>query len=182
MTYRQVLQEIARSSHGVVTTQQAREAGIPAVELRKIAARGFLHRIGHGAYRALLVPATPYTPYAEALAIAGSHSYLGPASTLSIHGLIRCRRVIDVCVPRWPTRVVVPHVDVTRRIRCSCELTMVRGIPALTLVAALADYRPEYPEQGVGIVLDTARVTGRISEEEWNRVREVRHQRGWKDC
>jgi len=59
---------------------------------------------------------------------------------------------------------------------------MVRGIPALTLVAALADYRPEYPEQGVGIVLDTARVTGRISEEEWNRVREVRHQRGWKDC
>jgi len=40
MTYRQVLQEIARSSHGVVTTQQAREAGIPAVELRKIAARG----------------------------------------------------------------------------------------------------------------------------------------------
>ena len=182
MTYRQVLQEIARSSHGVVTTQQAREAGVPAVELRKIAARGFLQRIGHGAYRVLLVPATSFTPYAEALAVAGADSFLGPAATLSIHGLIRRRRVIDVCVPRWPTRVVVPDVDVSRRIRCACELTMVHGIPALRLVAALAEYRPEYPEQGVGIVLDTARVTGRISEEEWDRVREVRHQRGWKDC
>lgn len=182
MTYRQVLQEIALSSHGVVTTQQARDAGVPAVEVRKIASRGFLHRIGHGAYRVLLVPATPFTPYAEALAIAGTDAHLGPAATLSIHGLIRRRRVIDVSVPRWPTRAVVPDVEVTRRIRCACELGTVRGLPALTLVAALADYRPEYPEECVGIVLDTARATERISEGEWCRVRELRYRRGWRDC
>lgn len=182
MTYRQIIQDVARGHHGIITTEQARAAGVPSVEVRKIAARGYLRRIGHGAYRVMLVPDTPLTPYAAALAIAGSSSHLGPAATLAAQGLIAARRVIDVAVPRWPTRAKVRGVRVTYRVRHESELTRYEGLTALTLVAALADHTPEFGEQRVGLVLDESLVTGRISEAEWHRVRELRYQRGRRDC
>lgn len=182
MTYRQIIQDVARENHGIITTEQGRAAGVPSVEVRKIAARGYLRRIGHGAYRVMLVPDTPLTPYAAALAIAGSLSHLGPAATLAARGLIAVRKVIDVCVPRWPSRADVRGVRVTCRFRHHSELTRYEGLAVLTLVAALADHEPEFGEQRVGVVLDEARVTGRISEAEWHRVRELRHQRGRRDC
>ncbi len=182
MTYRQIIEEVARGYHGVITTEQARAAGVPSVEVRKIAARGFLRRIGHGAYRVMLVPDTPLTPYASALAISGSSSYLGSAATLAAHGLMAARRVIEVCVPRWPSRAEVHGVRVTCRYRHESELALHAGLATLTLVAALADHAPEFGESRLGILLDEARMTGRINEAEWHRVRELRHQRGRHDC
>jgi hypothetical protein len=123
-----------------------REAGVPAVEVRKIASRGFLQRLGHGAYRALLVPASPLTPYAEALAVAGMGSHLGPAATLAVHRLIERHRVIDVCVPREPRRVEVPSVKVTRSFRDTCEVIHFMGLRALSLPAALSDHLPHVGE------------------------------------
>ena len=182
MSYRQIIQDVARGHHGIITTEQARAAGVPSVEVRKIAARGYLRRIGHGAYRVLLVPDTPLTPYAAALAIAGSSSHLGPAATLAAQGLIAARRVIDVEVPRWPTRSKVRGVRVTCRFRHHSELTLFEGLATLTLVTALAEHSPGFDEQRMGVVLDESLVTGRISEAEWHRVRELRHQRGRRDC
>lgn len=182
MTYRKTIEDVARANHGIITTVHARAAGVPSVEVRKIAARGYLRRIGHGAYRVMLVPETPLTAYAAALAIAGSSSHLGPAATLAARGLIVARRVIDVCVPRWPSRAGVPGVRVTRRFRDPSELTHYEGLSVLTLVAALADHAPQFGEERLGVVLDEALVTGRIDDSEWRRVRESRHQRGCRDC
>ena len=50
MTYRHDLWEIAAEYHGIVTTRQAEDAGVPAVEVRKLAARGALERLGYGVY------------------------------------------------------------------------------------------------------------------------------------
>lgn len=182
MTYRQIIQEVARSSHGVVTTWQVREFGVPAVEVRKIASRGFLHRLGQGAYRALLVPATPLTPYAEALAVAGQGSHLGPAATLAVHGLIEPRQVIDVCIPREPRRAEVPSVKVARSCRDPREITEFMGLRVLSLPAALSDHLPRMGEERLGVVLDAALLSGRIDQEEWVCVRSARHNRGWRDC
>lgn len=182
MTYRQLIQDVARENHGIITTEQARAVGVPSVEVRKIAARGYLRRIGHGAYRVMLVPDTPLTPYAAALAIAGTLSHLGPAATLAAHGLIAARGDLEVCVPRWPSRAAVRGVHVTYRVRHESELTRYEGLASLTLVAALADHAPRFDEQRLGLVLDEARMTDRISESEWHRVRELRHQRGRRDC
>ena len=52
----------------------------------------------------------------------------------------------------------------------------------LTLVAALADHAPQFGEERLGIVLDEALLTGHINATEWQRVRELRHQRGRRDC
>ncbi|MDQ2707390.1 MAG: type IV toxin-antitoxin system AbiEi family antitoxin domain-containing protein [Actinomycetota bacterium] len=49
MTYRQQLRELAFDTHGVVTTRDAQAAVVPAVELRKLAARGALAHLGHNA-------------------------------------------------------------------------------------------------------------------------------------
>lgn len=182
MTYRQIIEELASKYHGIITTEQARSAGVPSVEVRKIAARGYLGRIGHGAYRVMLVPDTPLTPYAAALAIAGASSHLGPEATLAVRGLVAAAEVIEVCVPRWPSRATVPGVSVTRDIRCEGELTVFAGLTLLTLVAALSDRKPNTGEERVGVVLDEARFTGRITDDEWQQVREVRHKRGWRDC
>ena len=51
MNYRQTVREIALDQYGYVTTRDAADAGVPVVELRKLAARGALcdpagHRVG----------------------------------------------------------------------------------------------------------------------------------------
>lgn len=46
MKYRQTVREIALDQFGYVTTRDAANAGVPAVELRKLAARGtMLHTV-----------------------------------------------------------------------------------------------------------------------------------------
>lgn len=182
VNYRELIQDIARYRHGVITTWQAREAGVPAVEVRKIAARGYLKRLGQGAYRVLLVPASPLTPYAEALAVAGQGSHLGPTATLAVHGLIERRWVIDVCVPREPRRAQVPSVHVTRSFRDPREISDFMGLRVLCLPAALSDHLPRVGEERLGVVLDAALLSGRIDREDWEGVRRSRHGRGWNDC
>jgi len=182
MSYRQVLQQLALNTHGVITTGEARAVGIPAVEVRKIAARGFLQRIGHGAYRVLLVPATPETPYAEALAIAGAGSFLGPAATLAVARLMPMRHVLDVYVPRVPRRAVVPGVLVEQAPAYNCDTTTIRGLRTLALVNALAQHHPRWGEDRLSLILDEARHRRLISEEEWAEVRSIRHGCGWRDC
>ncbi|MGH3774937.1 MAG: hypothetical protein ACRDRR_04255 [Pseudonocardiaceae bacterium] len=44
---------------------------MPAVELRKLAARGALARLGHGVYRMLEAPTGRLDEFAEAVAMAG---------------------------------------------------------------------------------------------------------------
>jgi hypothetical protein len=47
---REKLRWLAFDNHGIVTTSQAAALGIPAVELRKLAVRGALRRVGFGAW------------------------------------------------------------------------------------------------------------------------------------
>ena len=182
MTYRQTIDDVARASHGIITTEQTRAAGVPSVEVRRIAARGYLRRIGHGAYRVMLVPDTPLTPFAAALAVSGSSSHLGPAATLAARGLIATRRLIHFCVPRWPSRAEVRGVRFTCWLRDRSELTHYEGLSMLTVVAALADHAPQFGEERLGTVLDEALMTGHVDATEWRRVRELRHQCGCRDC
>jgi len=42
VNYRQIVGEIALDQYGYVSTRDAADAGVPAVELRKLAARGAL--------------------------------------------------------------------------------------------------------------------------------------------
>ena len=52
MGYRQELWEIAASRNSVMTVAEAEDADVPAVEVRKLAARGALRGYGQGTARA----------------------------------------------------------------------------------------------------------------------------------
>jgi len=69
--YRALVHEIALDNHGYVTTQAAVEAGVPAVELPKLAARGGMENVAYGLYRVSAVPRSEIDQFAEALLRAG---------------------------------------------------------------------------------------------------------------
>ena len=51
MKYREIMREIALDHYGYVTTREAVEAGVPTVELPKLAARGGLENIAYGLWQ-----------------------------------------------------------------------------------------------------------------------------------
>lgn len=54
--------------HGYVTTRDARDLGIDPTQLRLLAARGRLERIGRGAYRVPILPRGKHDDLAVAVA------------------------------------------------------------------------------------------------------------------
>lgn len=67
MKYRDTVREIAFDQYGYVATRDAVEAGVPAGEPPKLAARGALENIAYGLYRVPDVPPTCFDQFAEAL-------------------------------------------------------------------------------------------------------------------
>lgn len=137
MTYRQTLRWLAFDHHGIVTTELAAAAGVPAVEVRKLASRGALTRVGHGVYRMDEVPMTALTPYAQALALVGDGSYLADESVLAVHDLALVNpRTIKVATDRRVRRTLpstielVPAQDVA-------QFEYVDGLPTMPLRDAL---------------------------------------------
>lgn len=112
MTNRQTLRWLAFDHHGIVTTELAAAAGVPAVEVRKLASRGALTRVGHGVYRMDEVPMTALTPYAQALALVGDGAYLVDESVLAVHDLaLVSPRTIKVATARRVRTALPPTIE-----------------------------------------------------------------------
>jgi predicted transcriptional regulator of viral defense system len=137
-TYRQQLRELAFDTHGVITTRQATEAGVPAVEIRKLAARGALAPLGHGVYRMLEAPTTPLDEYAEAVALAGPGAVLADEAVLAALDLAQVNlRRIRVATSRRVRAAVPNTVEIIRRDIDDHDRGDVDGIPAMTVQAAI---------------------------------------------
>ena len=159
MTYREDLWEIAATQHAIVTTRDAEEATVPAVELRKLARRGALEHIAHGVYRHRQVPVTRYTQPAAAAAAAGPGAYLEWDAVLSLYDLALVNpAAIQVATPRRFRGKVPPYVRVgsPRPPRSAHELTHHEGIPGLTVHAALMEAAQRIPHDRVRAAADTA--------------------------
>lgn len=169
MTYREALWEIAATQHAIVTTRDAEEAAIPAVELRKLASRGALRHLAHGVYQHCQVPATRYTQPAVAIAAAGPGAYLDWDAVLSLHDLALVNpSTIQVVTPRRFRGQVPPYVRVSspRPCRSAHELTHHEGIPGLTVHAALMEAAQRIPHDRVLAAADTALARDLVSPAE----------------
>ena len=71
MTHFRTLLDVAGLQRGFVTPANARELGVPPVELPKLAARGALEHRAYGLYRVAGYPAQPGDEYVEAVLWAG---------------------------------------------------------------------------------------------------------------
>ena len=159
VTYLRNLWEIAATQHAVVTTRDAQEAAVPAVELRKLASRGALRHLAHGVYQHSQVPVTRYTQPAVAVAVVGAGAYLEWDAVLSLCDLALVNpAAIQVATPHRFRGKVPPYVRVSspRSLRPAHELTHHEGIPGLTVHAALIEAAQRLPHDRVRTAADTA--------------------------
>jgi len=177
MGYRQDLWEIAASRNGVVTVAEAEDAGVPAVEVRKLAARGALRAYGQGVYTHRDVPTTRFTEPTIAVALAGEGAFLQRESVLDLLGLgqfnppkvrVGTRRRVRRKLPEWmelENRPDVPDED----------LTSYDGVPATTVRRALEDMRDRMSPERWRTVVDEALGRDLIGEQDaaaWKAVSE----------
>lgn len=142
VNYRRQLRELAFDTHGVVTTGDAARIGVPAVEVRKLAARGALTQVGRGVYRMLEAPSGRLSEFAEAVALAGPEAVLADETVLAALDLthINLRR-IRIASPRR-VRVTLPQtIELIHRQTPLEDQAQIEGIPAMTVAAAIRGAR-----------------------------------------
>jgi len=158
MGYRQDLWEVAASRNGVVTVDEAEDAGVPAVEVRKLAARGALKAYGQGVYAHRDVPTTQFTEPTIAVALAGDGAFLHRESVLDLLRLgqfnppkvrVGTRRRVRRTLPDWMELESRPDV-------LDEDLTCYEGIQATNVRRALGDMRDRMPPDRWEALVDEA--------------------------
>ena len=166
MTYRHDLWEIAAEHHGIVTTRQATDAGVPAAEVRKLAARGALERVGHGVYRHAGIPVDRWTELAAALAAVGDDAFLEGDTVLAMFDLALVNPPkIQVGTPHRWRRTPPRNTVVTVRPRMlEGDLTNYQDLRCVTVRRALLDGIPHLLGQRVLDAAEEAKGRGLIDD------------------
>jgi predicted transcriptional regulator of viral defense system len=141
-TYRRRLADKALDQYGYVTTRDAEDLRVPAVELRKLAHRGGLEHVAYGLYRFDDVPHTGHDQFMEAVMRVGPEAYLTHDAVLALHdlGFVNPRR-IRVGTPARVRPRLPEYIEVVRQHLDPHELTTYEGIPSATVARALMDCR-----------------------------------------
>lgn len=172
MNYRQTVREIALDQYGYITTRDAADAGVPAVELRKLAARGALTNVAYGLYRLADARPTDYDQFAEALLRVGDGAYLRGDAVLAMHhlALVNPRR-IRVGVPRRVRAALPEFVDQREEEIPEGELTDYEGLRSTTVARALIDCRGQVMTERLLDAAKEAKAEGLLTGREYARVR-----------
>ncbi len=171
-TYRQRAWDIAKEAHGYVTTKDATGAGIPAIELVKLAARGRLNHVARGIYRFDEFPATKFDQFFEAVLRVGDDAFLVGDAVLSLHdlALVNPRRIRVATRRRrrgkLPTWINVEQADVP-----DADVTSFEGIPATTVARAIRDAREYVMTERLLDALPIAVREGLVDDAEARRLR-----------
>ena len=99
-----IIYEIAADNFGLISSAEAREAGVSNKELVQYARRGRIERVGHGVYRLVQRIPEPNDAYALAVALVGPGAYLYGEAVLGMLGLC-------------PTNPAYLHVATPNRVR-----------------------------------------------------------------
>jgi predicted transcriptional regulator of viral defense system len=170
--YRDVVREIALGEYGYITTKEAAEAGVPPVELRKLAARGALVSVAYGIYRVPDAPATAFDQFAEALLRAGDGSYLRGDSVLALFGLADVNpRKVRVVAPHRTRAELPAFMDLTVQAGDPPELTLYQGLLAMTVAEAILDCRGRIERSRLLDAAGDARKEGLVTRAEYQGLR-----------
>lgn len=169
--YRDIVREVALDHYGYVTTRDAAQAGVPAVELPKLAARGGLESVAYGLYRVPDVPPTRFDQVAEMLLRAGEGAYLHGESVLALFGLADVNpRQIKVAVRRR-TRPKLPAFVELTQVRGAVRTTLYEGLESQYVADALLECRGRIEMERLLVAAKQARTEGLLTTAEWQRVR-----------
>jgi len=169
VTYRRTLREIGLDQHGYVSTEDAVEAEVPVVELRKLAHRGGLSRIGRGLYRFDDIPATPQDPFAEAVLWAGRDAVLAADAVLALHHLAQANpTTLRVYTPHRVRRQERDHITIIQKHLPARDQVRYYGIPSTTVRRALVDCGDLIMASRLREAAHAARAEGLLTASEWN--------------
>ncbi|MGN6245745.1 MAG: type IV toxin-antitoxin system AbiEi family antitoxin domain-containing protein [Motilibacteraceae bacterium] len=159
MTYRQLLRAVAADQRGYVTVRDAHAAGVPSVEVRKIAARGGLEQVARGVYRFPDVARREEDLFLEAVLRVGPDAVIIEESVLALHHLAQVApRRVKIATPR---RVRLRDPGFIEAVTCRLaprDLTSYKGIPSVTIDRALRDCMGKVmPERLLAAVGEAAR-------------------------
>ena len=139
-SYRTALYKIAEDHHGYVTTTLARAAGVPSVEVRKLASRGGMTNISRGVYRVDGIDGGDHAAYAEAVLRVGDDAHLVGDSVLAFHDLAFVNpQHITVGTPRRVRRDLPSHVRLVHSRINPEDLTDYDGVASTTIERAIRD-------------------------------------------
>lgn len=170
-TYREIVREIALDQYGYVTTRQAAAAGVPAVELPKLAARGGLENVAYGLYRVPDAPTSAFDQFAEALLRAGEGAYLHGDSVLALFGLADVNpRRIRVAVRRRTRPKLPPFVELVL-VKGDVATTQYEGLESQRVADAILECRGQIEPSRLMAAAVEARKEGLMTTQEWQRVR-----------
>jgi predicted transcriptional regulator of viral defense system len=138
--YRAALYKVADEHHGYVTTALANAAGVPSVEVRKLASRGGMTNIARGLYRVDGIDGGDHAAYAEAVLRVGDDAHLVGDSVLAFHELALVNpRHITVGTPRRVRRDLPAHVRLVHSRTDPTDLTEYDGVRSMTVERAIRD-------------------------------------------
>ena len=141
MSYYEQIYDEAIGCNGLITTRQATDMGIPALELVKLCHRGKLTRVGHGVYRIDKYFPQETDMYATAVARVGMGAYVVGESVLGYYRLCPTHEaVIHVGTPRRVRRRLPPMILLEKRPEGE-SLHLMDGVPAQTLPLAIRTAR-----------------------------------------
>jgi predicted transcriptional regulator of viral defense system len=172
VNHRQTVREIALDQYGYVTTRDAAGAGVPAVELRKLATRGALINIAYGLYRLADARPTEYDQFAEALLRVGEGAYLRGDAVLALHhlALVNPRR-IRVGLPRRVRAALPQFIDLREEEMPEDDLTVYQGLRCTTVARAMLDCRGQVMTERLLEAAKQAKAEGLLTGREYARVR-----------
>lgn len=134
--------EHAAEQHGYITTRVARDLGIDPTQLRLLAYRGRLERVGRGVYRVPILPRGEHDDLAEAVAWALGRGIVSHESALALYGLsdVNPSRV-HLTVPRdnYPRAAGGELYRLHRRTIPAEDISEMDGIPTTTVARTIRD-------------------------------------------
>jgi very-short-patch-repair endonuclease len=173
-TVEEILGELARKSHGVVTRREALRAGVTKAQLLHRVEIGELIPVHRGVFRVGHVAPSLEARYLAAVRACGDGALLaGRAAGHLFHLLKRSPSLPEV---HTPTERRVPGV-VTHRSRAitAVDAASYRGIPVTTIPRTLVDLAVALSEPGLARVCHEAHVRYRITPVQVERVLTRRH-------
>ena len=170
VTYREIVREIALDHYGYVTTGAAAAAGVPAIELPKLAARGGLENIAYGLYRVPDIPPHDLDQFAEALLRAGDGAFLLGESVLAMFRLGDVNlRQIKVGVRRR-ARPKLPDFIQLIPVKGDVQTTHYEGLESQTVADAILECRGRVETERLMEAAKQARKEGPLTTTEWQQV------------
>ncbi|NHM13551.1 type IV toxin-antitoxin system AbiEi family antitoxin domain-containing protein [Xiamenia xianingshaonis] len=178
MTYYDQIYELAVDNYYLVSTRDAVEAGIPPIELAKLAHRGKLENISHGLYRLARHVPHPNDAYAVAVAQVGPDAYLFGESVIAMLGLAPTNPAYTCVAAPKRVRKRLPSSIRLKKPTEGDVVTSYEGIPAQSVASAIRSARTTMMDDRLREAAQRAREKGYLFAGEYA---ELKEEMGWDE-